>query len=463
MRLLPCHPPRAVRQVDRPPLRSPSPSRPCCSGGGAGGWTDFPPQRDTGGGSYSGHDRGGDRSSRGSEHSDKEGGGGSALAEALALRERERKRTMEERAALERSEKQRAASLEALRPDVSAVYDPPASAPQHAAAAPPAAAAHTPSKHSGRPYEPEAPPPAAYGHHAAAPAPPILSPTSPGRQAPPPSEYSAPPLSHSSDGAPPPMHHSASTGEPGGAYYSTPSYGGGGGAASAGGPPRGYGGGGGGDEGEGPLMAVAPLMLSPAATAAAAAAAYPAGLAPLDLSDMRRFLTTPTPRAAGIVQVGGDGRRRGLRGKRPSAALPPFSVLHCARPLRHLEPHVPRVLGLPQGRRPLPHGVQEALAEQDVELPRLARQARPQPRRPVLRGQGAAVRGRAGMSAARPPTPPPQVRSNFVGTEFVAFDDGVAPDAKPPPADRTHLRQEIAVVNYASNVLGSRGPRKMVR
>jgi len=50
-----------------------------------------------------------------------------------------------------------------------------------------------------------------------------------------------------------------------------------------------------------------------------------------------------------------------------------------------------------------------------------------------------------------------------VGTEFIAFDDGIAPDTKPPPTDRTHLRQEVAVVNYASNVLGSRGPRKMVR
>jgi len=39
-----------------------------------------------------------------------------------------------------------------------------------------------------------------------------------------------------------------------------------------------------------------------------------------------------------------------------------------------------------------------------------------------------------------------QVRSNFVGTEFVAFDDGIAPDVKPVPADAP-LRQEIAVVN----------------
>ena len=34
-----------------------------------------------------------------------------------------------------------------------------------------------------------------------------------------------------------------------------------------------------------------------------------------------------------------------------------------------------------------------------------------------------------------------QLRSNFVGTEFVAFDDGVAPDTKPPPEDRSRLRQ----------------------
>lgn len=55
-----------------------------------------------------------------------------------------------------------------------------------------------------------------------------------------------------------------------------------------------------------------------------------------------------------------------------------------------------------------------------------------------------------------------KLRANFVGTEFIVYDDGRAPDkapkkgAAPPP-----LREELALVNYSSNVLGSRGPRKM--
>lgn len=59
-----------------------------------------------------------------------------------------------------------------------------------------------------------------------------------------------------------------------------------------------------------------------------------------------------------------------------------------------------------------------------------------------------------------------KLRANFVGTEFVVYDDGQSPEAKSGGAGgggglSSEIRQELAVVNYASNVMGSRGPRKM--
>jgi tubby-related protein 1 len=50
-----------------------------------------------------------------------------------------------------------------------------------------------------------------------------------------------------------------------------------------------------------------------------------------------------------------------------------------------------------------------------------------------------------------------KVRANFVGTEFVVYDDGV----KPSEGSGDAVRQEMATVFYESNILGSRGPRKM--
>jgi len=56
-----------------------------------------------------------------------------------------------------------------------------------------------------------------------------------------------------------------------------------------------------------------------------------------------------------------------------------------------------------------------------------------------------------------------KVRANFVGTEFQIYDSGInyndtgGYDSTP----NTDIRQELGCVLYASNVLGSRGPRKM--
>lgn len=51
------------------------------------------------------------------------------------------------------------------------------------------------------------------------------------------------------------------------------------------------------------------------------------------------------------------------------------------------------------------------------------------------------------------------MRSNFIGTEFIIYDDGdkVRKDQKV----RVSIRKELGIVMYKHNVLGSRGPRQM--
>ena len=51
-----------------------------------------------------------------------------------------------------------------------------------------------------------------------------------------------------------------------------------------------------------------------------------------------------------------------------------------------------------------------------------------------------------------------KLRSNFVGTAFTFYDHGEAPDKVKPGQD---LRCELAGVMYESNILGFKGPRKM--
>jgi len=53
-----------------------------------------------------------------------------------------------------------------------------------------------------------------------------------------------------------------------------------------------------------------------------------------------------------------------------------------------------------------------------------------------------------------------KLRSNFLGTEFVLYDNGLNPE-KNQAASARSVRKELAGVVYQSNILGSRGPRKM--
>lgn len=52
-----------------------------------------------------------------------------------------------------------------------------------------------------------------------------------------------------------------------------------------------------------------------------------------------------------------------------------------------------------------------------------------------------------------------KVRSNFMGTNFQIFDDGCNPEKKEEHNKRQ--RKILASVHYASNIFGSKGPRKM--
>lgn len=55
-----------------------------------------------------------------------------------------------------------------------------------------------------------------------------------------------------------------------------------------------------------------------------------------------------------------------------------------------------------------------------------------------------------------------KLRANFVGTEFKIYDNGSNPDdVDNDDTDSNHARQELGVVQYESNVMGSRGPRRM--
>lgn len=60
-----------------------------------------------------------------------------------------------------------------------------------------------------------------------------------------------------------------------------------------------------------------------------------------------------------------------------------------------------------------------------------------------------------------------KLRSNFIGTEFVLYDNGVSPDKADKEGkaaagrEGAQLRTELCAVLYKQNVLYARGPRRM--
>lgn len=144
-------------------------------------------------------------------------------------------------------------------------------------------------------------------------------------------------------------------------------------------------------------------------------------IVPPDLSDMRRFLTTPLPRECGIVQC---YIRRNKSGT--NKLFPVYSLF-----LKEGD-----VFLMASKKRPKNKTSNYLISADQHDLSRTGR-------------------GYLG-----------KLRSNFVGTEFQVFDDGVNPKDTDPDEVASNkaggaVRCEMAAVMYAANVLGSRGPRKM--
>lgn len=56
-----------------------------------------------------------------------------------------------------------------------------------------------------------------------------------------------------------------------------------------------------------------------------------------------------------------------------------------------------------------------------------------------------------------------KLRSNFLGTSFTIYDNGISPSSRKASfRNQAAIRQELAAVHYETNVLGFKGPRKMV-
>ena len=160
---------------------------------------------------------------------------------------------------------------------------------------------------------------------------------------------------------------------------------------------------------------VMPLS-GPAVDAAGASSDWETSVLPI--TDMRAFLTQPTPKSAGIVQCYIEREK--------SSIFSPFSYPVYTLRLKEGDTF------LLAGRKRMKNKTSNYVITMDKRD--LARDS------PAFIGK---------------------LRSNFLGTEFTLFDDGEASEALGASAGAGSLRQELAVVNFASNVLSSRGPRKM--
>ena len=157
---------------------------------------------------------------------------------------------------------------------------------------------------------------------------------------------------------------------------------------------------------------------SSAAGGAAAPAPRPAlPLTPLALDDMRTFLTTPTPRSAGVVQcyiLREKGSIIPFLGSQPT-----FSLF-------------------------LKDGSRFLLAGQKRTMNKTSNYMVCMDKRDLARDSPAYLG---------------KLRANFIGTEYQLFDDGESLEGA--RGSGSELRKELGVVNFAPNVIGTRGPRKM--
>jgi tubby-related protein 1 len=158
-----------------------------------------------------------------------------------------------------------------------------------------------------------------------------------------------------------------------------------------------------------------PLVAAPSVSSIRATT-EPVGSAALDLSDMRRFVTSPVPKSAGIVQCSVERDKSGL-----GLFYPTYTVQLC-------------------------DGNKFLMVAKKRQNNKTANYLISVDKRDASRDSASYVG---------------KVRANFVGTEFTVYDDGQSPESRGHASSATQLRQELGIVNYASNVLGSRGPRKM--
>jgi tubby-related protein 1 len=152
-----------------------------------------------------------------------------------------------------------------------------------------------------------------------------------------------------------------------------------------------------------------------------------------DLSNLHRFLTSPLPKACGVVQC------YIRRNKAGTNKLFPIYSLY----LKEGD-----VFLMASKKRPKNKTSNYLISSDSTNLNRSS--------------SSSSAAGPGGNSYLG------KLRSNFVGTEFQVFDDGLNPKdseedgaAGAAGSANTAVRCELGAVMYAANVLGSRGPRKM--
>lgn len=141
----------------------------------------------------------------------------------------------------------------------------------------------------------------------------------------------------------------------------------------------------------------------------------------LDLSDMKRFLTTPLPIEAGTVQC---------QIRRNVDQFSIGSMLGGSQPTYSLYLKQDDTFLMCSKKRPNNRTSNYLISMEERNLDR----------------EGPNYLGK--------------LRSNFIGTEFQVFDNGHNPKDEPESASQV-VRKELGGVMYAANVLGSKGPRKM--
>jgi tubby-related protein 1 len=137
-------------------------------------------------------------------------------------------------------------------------------------------------------------------------------------------------------------------------------------------------------------------------------------LEPLNLKDIRKFLTTPVPKGAGVVKCCIRRNKGGM-----NKLFPMYSLYLTDGDL----------FLLASRKRPNNRLSNYLITASENDLSR----------------EGSGFLGKLR-------------KKNMIGTEFVTYDDGTSPE---DGGRGSSARKELCAVTYAPNMMGSRGPRKM--